>query len=421
MRPFIAVLLTIVATSSSASAQRLKRFPAEDVIGCELIAAAEQQIAAFHDDAEPADNRIRLVYFYPADREPLPGWKERMQRTMADIRDFYRDGLARFGVKSDGLPFEMEGDRFKFHLVKGAKPAAAYNHEAGNEIAAELRPALDGVIDFSAEHVLVMHGLCDEEGDGRFVFYAPYYGWGNQKNGLCHAADCRLLDPALLTHTKQKIVYTEHYYPRMDQSVALFNTWYLGGTAHELGHGIGLPHNNGTPEEKTWLATSLMGRGNHHYRSERWGGTRPSFLSRSCALLLVSNPLITGSNKDRLTKPEADFGSIDLSFDEGKLSVSGEVTCSIPAYAVIAYVWPYQSYPDKPGTDHGASTVPTIVHDEKFKLAGFSLPKGEYHFKLSAIHLNGAASDEHFHLSVDDGGTPDIERFKKDYPAATAR
>jgi len=55
------------------------------------------------------------------------------------------------------------------------------------------------VIKFDREHMLVMHGLCHEEEDGRFVFNAPCFGRGNGRNGICYAADCRLLDPELLT------------------------------------------------------------------------------------------------------------------------------------------------------------------------------------------------------------------------------
>ena len=59
----------------------------------------------------------------------------------------------------------------------------------------------------------MIHGLCRQEKDGRYVFNAPYYGRGSQINGVCHAADCELLDPNLLNERVKKIVYTEHYYP----------------------------------------------------------------------------------------------------------------------------------------------------------------------------------------------------------------
>ena len=63
------------------------------------------------------------------------------------------------------------------------------------------------------------YGLCRKEPDGRYVFDAPYYGRGTQGGGLCHAADCELLDPAAAHGDGKRIIYSEHDYPRMEQTV----------------------------------------------------------------------------------------------------------------------------------------------------------------------------------------------------------
>ena len=408
---------SLLASCATAEKRLLVALP-DDPVGKSMIHEAQQRIQTYHADAPPVPggNNIRFVYFHGKDQAPLADWDPRMQRTIADVRDFYAEGLERLGVKSDGLPFERKGDRFVFHVVKGAKPATKYTHESGNEIAAELRKALAGTVDFSREHVLVIHGLCQEEPSGRFVFHAPYYGGGDHRRGLCHAADCRLLDPQLLDDTKNKIVYAEHYYARKEQTVALFNTWYLGGIAHELGHGIDLPHNNGTPLEKTWNGTSLMGWGNHHYRSDRWGGKKPSFLSQSCVLRLISSPLITQSNKGRWGNAMGKIEAAELSHDGPKMSLKGRASGVIPAYAVIVYVWRYRSYPDNPGTDHGATTLPALVDaDGNFTISDFTLPKGEYKFKITALHLSGAATTHRSHLSIGGNGAPDVDRFQKSF------
>src|SRR6185503_4894059 len=161
-----------------------------------------------------------------------------LERTMLDVSAFYRDGMQRFGLESAGLPMARENGKLLFHIVRGQKPASAYHHESGGETAAEIQRALKGNVDLNRDHVLVMYGLCRKEPDGRYVFDAPYYGNGMSRNGLAHAADCELLDPVQLTNKQQRIVYTEHYYPRKEQSVAQFNSMYLGGIAHELGHGL---------------------------------------------------------------------------------------------------------------------------------------------------------------------------------------
>lgn len=228
-----------------------------------VIASAQQRIAAFHAGEKPSGSVVRLVYFHPADRDPLPDYAARLDRIMTDISGFFRDGLEqRFAVKSGGLPLERKAGKLVIHMVRGQHPAAHYEHTSGDETWAEVRKALAGTIDPEREHVLILYGLCRREPDGRFVFDAPYYGatWSDQRHGLCHAADCDVLDPLLLTANDKPMVFTEHYYPRIEMTLAKFNSWYLGGIAHELGHGLGLPHDNGGPGEAPGI--SLMGGGN---------------------------------------------------------------------------------------------------------------------------------------------------------------
>ena len=257
----------------------------KDPEGQKMFVEAQKRIAAWHADTRGAvTNVIRVVYFHGSDQEPLPDWEERSQRILADASAFYRDGFARFGGAQAGLPFERKDDRYVIHRVTGKKPAKEYTHQSGNETYREMGEALRGTFDVHKEHVLALHGLCRKEKEGKFVFHAPYYGRGSHRNGICHAADCEVLDPENLSKTDQKIVYAEHYYARKEQKLSLFNTWYLGGIAHELGHGLGLPHDAGRPWEQGWSRASLMGMGNHHYRSDRWGGKTPSFLSLASAL-----------------------------------------------------------------------------------------------------------------------------------------
>jgi len=53
---------------------------------------------------------LRVVYFHGSDREPLAGHQERLTRIMEDISAFYRDGLKRYGIASEGLPLEKSAD-----------------------------------------------------------------------------------------------------------------------------------------------------------------------------------------------------------------------------------------------------------------------------------------------------------------------
>jgi hypothetical protein len=400
---------------------------ADDPAGRELITAASRTIADYHRGQRRENNLLRIVYFHPSDRDPLPDYAERLERVMTDISDFYRDGLRRFGIENDGLPLERNDGRLVLHLVRGKNPASGYRHESGNETEAEIRAALKDTINFDREHVLVLYALCRKEPDGRYVFDAPYYGKGgsSQRWGFCHAADCELLDARLLTDTKNKIVYTEHYYPRVEQTLARFNAWYIGGIAHELGHGLGLNHDAGNPSENAF-GTSLMGSGNHTYRQERWGGGKPTFLSRVSALQLVSHPLITGSNHTRWTIVGVGIPSAEFATAQHALQIRGKTGGNIPAYAVVAYVLPTSKE-----TDHGNRTFIAAVENGTFDLSIPNLQPDNYHLRLVTLHVNGGTSTRQLRFGFDAAGNPDVSALNAAWqklvptastpPAATTR
>ncbi len=351
------------------------------------ISAWQHEAEAGKEAAKPL---LRIVYFHAKDSEPLPDYQARLGRVMEDISSFYRDGLKDCGISSQGLPLEKDGEgKLVLHLVRGEHEAMHYDYSSGDETEAEIRKALAGKIDLDREFVLILYGQCREMPDGRWGFYAPYYGKPGscQRWGLCHAADCQFLDPQLLTEKTKRFRYWEHYGDR-DQSLAEFNSFYLGGIAHELGHGLGLPHDCESPRENGERGISLMGSGNLTYRCGLWKpGARQSYLSLASAVRLASHPLVTGSQAGRFMEAEGDFSELKLAGASETIRMAGTVTGKIPAYAVMVYVDPAGR------NDYDSRTWVVPVIDGNFTLEDVTIPPGEVELRLVACHMNGETTN----------------------------
>ena len=76
----------------------------EDSAGSALLGEAVKQVSTYHAGQADSHRMLRVVYFVPADRDPLPDHAARLDRILNDVSDFYQQGFRRFGVDSRGLP-----------------------------------------------------------------------------------------------------------------------------------------------------------------------------------------------------------------------------------------------------------------------------------------------------------------------------
>jgi len=84
------------------------------------IKTAFDRIAAYHLGEKPSDSAVQVVYFHAADRNPLPDFRDRLERIVKDITDFYREEMERrFAIKTNGIPFAQENGKLLIHVVRG--------------------------------------------------------------------------------------------------------------------------------------------------------------------------------------------------------------------------------------------------------------------------------------------------------------
>jgi hypothetical protein len=360
------------------------------------------KIASYHKHAPASRRKLILVYFHPNDIPPLKNYDKRVKRIILDIQNFYRAEMQRNGFGKSVFELERENTGEPLiHVVKGHKNNSEYGYNSGLEIRAEVQEALGADTPLDHNFVLIFNGLCDRDPNGTYFLHAPYYGQGNsdQISGLCHTADCELLDPLQLTNTTHWVVCREHT-GQFRQTLADFNTKYLGGTAHELGHGLSLPHNKANRYESQF-GTALMGAGNYTYRQEL-RHKKGTFLSQASATRLASHPLFTHSDFNRELQPSCRWKNLTFKTTSRIIIIDGEVAASPQGYAAIAYFDPADGY-----LDYDAPTAVAPIKNGKFKIYGEWPNTCGGELRVLVCHLNGATSMVRIPVKLNNQKLPD--------------
>lgn len=370
--------------------------------------ALQQRVQAFHANAPHEDLKLRVIYFHPADREPQPNYQERVNRIVLDIKDFYDTEFARIGLKDAELPLEMDGEQVKIHVVKGAENHDGYGYDVqyGLKMLREIGQQLRGQVDPEREFLLILCGLCDKQDDGVYKIYSPYYGLGgaNQVRGICFAADCEMLDTLNLTKTQEPFRYNEHN-RNQRRSLADFNTVFIGGMAHELGHGLSLPHNHERSSERD-KGTALMGSGNYTYRAELVG-KKGSFMTLASATRMMCHPLLTQSNKQRFDRGHVRVSDVTFQGAGKALTVRGKVESNIEPFAVIAYS------DAEGGSNYDAfQWTEEVQPDGTFEITLDEHKPGKNALRLNFCHANGATSEVSYPFTANEQGEPEIQALQ---------
>jgi hypothetical protein len=345
------------------------------------------------------DKHVIVVYFNPADREPLPGYQERIDRIMTEIQTWYREQMKRNGFGPLTFPLERdENGRLVIHVVKGNRAYAREEEITTREIRdKQVKPALrkEG-LDVDREHLIIFQNLLfiEKKPDEIIIrCWAPYCGGGDHTSGTAWVTDFELLDPLNLPKKTPKIDDAGRHRTLGNYMVA-----QLGGVAHEFGHSLGLPHNMQTEAQLETLGWTLMGDGNYHLFAERAGEEKGAYLSKPHATVLSSHPLFKRNAKDIDVEPVCKFH--DLRFEPGDkaYAVSGRVESNLPAYAVLAYHDRMQHRIDYDAT----SWVSEVDRDGRFEVRVADLKPGWYELRLRCYLVNGARQEIKYRFILDD-------------------
>ncbi len=384
----LVTVLTLMLAGRSAKAADPQPIPAEDA---RVIFA--NKVLAEYQAGEPRNQRVlHVAYYCPSDRTPAPDYQARLERVLGEISAFYATQLHQYGLPSAGIPLAQdEHGRLVIHLVKGAHPAAEYSEaKSSTEIRRDVQKVLAAEgIGLRTNQVVVFTRLGNYDGTNT-SHNSPYCGTGDCRSGFCWQFDSELLDTRQLQNTNQWV--NDRQYGHI--TLGRYNSIFIGGTAHELGHLFGLPHNAETPADLKTRGHALMGDGNRHFHEELRGDGKGSFITLAHALRLVSNPLFSGVDKGLSPKWQSAVTNCHFIATAGRLTITGQFESSQPVYGVVAYLDPAG------GNDYDAvSYAGTIGPKNTFSFDLASLPKSRKPGEIRLVLL--CASGQH--LNVGDG------------------
>ncbi len=275
---------------------------------------------------------LKCVYFVPADCKPYPDRAERLFRVMTCVQDFYRKEMVRngFGAMTFGLEEARPGE-LKLYEVYAPEDQEAYGRESYWKVRDVVVKELEKQgVDASKEVIVIFQLGLRWEGN-KAIEVASFVGAGSAFNGTAWFYDDPMLDSEKLS-SKEPGGYYMH-----PCSIGEFNTHYIGGIAHELGHALTLPHDCELTTENLELGYALMGGGNHTFGRELRNEGKGAFLTYSEALRLSVVPAITGQEPQR--RP-VDVELVDMKasrVSDKAVLLKGKIKTEKPVLGLVFY------------------------------------------------------------------------------------
>lgn len=387
--------------------------PPQDEIKSAAPAASKIVERWQKQDPVAAERKLHIVYWTPADREPAPRHRERLSPIMRHIRNYYSKEMKRMGFGPLTFSLDEEADGMvKIHDIKGRFPYSHYGPKSGYEIRDECAPILkQNGIDVATETVVLFCNMANWDPQSRTITQnSPYYAGGTNRKGFAWQVDSPILNLDDLDNTGDYV--NDGQYKHI--SLGRYNSIFIGGIAHELGHALGLPHNKECAAEREAFGTALMGSGNRSYGEQLRNESKGSFITLAHGLRLLTHPLFCGSIKGWDAPSTAKPSQLTAMADGKNLIVSGKVTADVPVYAVVAYA-------DPEGRRDYDATTATAVPDKNgiFTLTCTDLVPGKKgELRVCFLQANGVASafigapPTTYDYSVAEDGTLDLSAIQ---------
>jgi hypothetical protein len=334
---------------------------------------------------------LNVVYFIPTDMTAYADYEKRISEVLLDGQAFFKREMERngFGAKTFGLLKDDNYKRVKIITLKGKLDKSNYTYADATKALAEIKDYFTAnPAEKTSEHTLIilpspLNADGTPVGSGTNPNLAvPFYGYGK----WCFIKDFPTFSMANIANSQS----------------------FVGGTHHELGHALGLPHNLEKASEKATLGTSLMGSGNQTY------GKSPTFLAKADCAILNNNQIFNGTSITYYGTASATVNRIYASFANQKIVVSGKMTATgSPVTDVLFY---HDGSSNGFGTnkdyDAVAWAVKTIGTDSFY----VEMPTSElrekdttkYLLNVRMVHQNGVVSDTDYPYAFENG-VPAIE------------
>ncbi|MEO2033106.1 MAG: hypothetical protein ABGZ35_13575 [Planctomycetaceae bacterium] len=221
------------------------------------------------------DYQVRVIYFVPSDREPIEAYEAKLRVVLAYVEELYRTSASLRRHRMDRLPFERDGDDIRIHLVRADQPAAFFNTGWQKQDGTQLKRLADYIREHEydpARRTTLIFPETWEAGPaeyawpghiGRASLYSPEGGFAAYSAWILQDMFCatsiekqhRLFLDRTPVPGRRSFVVQGHNAPVFE-----FVENGIGGVAHELGHALGLPHDNRRS------ANNIMGGGFRNIR-----------------------------------------------------------------------------------------------------------------------------------------------------------